>query len=202
MVPQHREVGIDHLVGGRQIHPDLEQLEGVGRRFVEQGEHLGVLDPTACGHPLDVATPVAGRRAERVGVVDEPLAHERDRLEPPVGVLREAGDVRTVVHPPAVDGFEVVPDRAAVQRRGRPEATVGGRVRVEVVDAEQERVDRRPLEAEGDGLDHRGSHAVIILAGASFQASPRVAATSSSWTNQLAIAAGRMTRPIARNPHW
>ena len=29
-VPEHREVRVDHLVGGRQVQPDLEQLERVG----------------------------------------------------------------------------------------------------------------------------------------------------------------------------
>ena len=32
LVPEHREVGLDHLVGGRQVQPDLEQLARVRAR--------------------------------------------------------------------------------------------------------------------------------------------------------------------------
>ena len=45
--PVHREVGVDHLVGGRQVEPDLEQLEGVRARCGSSGKHLGVLTTPA-----------------------------------------------------------------------------------------------------------------------------------------------------------
>ena len=45
----------------------------------------------------------AGRGAERVGVVDDAAPHVGDGLEPAVRVLREAGHLGAVVHPPAVD---------------------------------------------------------------------------------------------------
>ncbi len=44
---------------------------------------------------------------ERVGVVDQTLAHVGDGLEAAMGMLREAGDLESVVHPPAVDTGEV-----------------------------------------------------------------------------------------------
>ena len=40
VAPQHREVRVDHLVGGGQVQPDLEQLERVRPVAVEQREHL------------------------------------------------------------------------------------------------------------------------------------------------------------------
>ena len=78
------------LSRGRQVDPDLEQLGGVRAVTVEEREHLGVLDAAAGGHPLHVAAAVAGGGAERVGVVDEALADERDRLEAAVRVDGEA----------------------------------------------------------------------------------------------------------------
>ena len=38
--PEHGEVGRRHLVGCRQVEPDLEQLQRVGRRGIEQRKHL------------------------------------------------------------------------------------------------------------------------------------------------------------------
>ena len=46
-VPEHREVRVDELVVGRQVQPDLEELERVRRLAVEQREHLGVHDARA-----------------------------------------------------------------------------------------------------------------------------------------------------------
>ena len=129
---------------------------GLGAVAVEQREHLAVHDALAGGEPLHVAAAEAGGGAERVGVVDEALAHERDGLEAAVRVLGEAGHDAAVVHAPAVDAGEVLPDVAGRRAtRPGPRCSLAVGVAVEVVDAEQERVDRRPLEAERDGLEHR-----------------------------------------------
>ena len=162
LIPQHREVGLDHLVGGRQVDPDLEQLGRVRAVAVEEREHLGVLDALAGGHPLHVAAAVAGGGTHRVGVVDEALTDERDRLEATVRVDGEAGHGAAVVHAPAVDAFEVVADRPAVERCDRAEVGVAGGVVVEMVDAEQERVDGRPLEPQRDGLDDGRTHSTSL----------------------------------------
>ena len=113
VVPQHREVRFDHLVDSRQVHPDLEQLDGV--RFVtrHEREHLGVHDAASRGHPLHVTSSVPGGGSERVGVVDQTAADEGDRLEPAMRVLRKARHLGAVVHPPSVDAFEVLTQRAA-----------------------------------------------------------------------------------------
>ena len=74
LVPQHREVRLDHLVGGRQIEPDLEQLHAVRPVLVEQREHLAVHDALPGGEPLHVTAAESGGRAQRVGVIDEPAA--------------------------------------------------------------------------------------------------------------------------------
>ena len=109
--------------------------------------------PLPGGEPLHVAAAEARGRAERVGVVDEALAHEGDGLEAAMRVLREAGHGAAVVHPPAVGAREVHADVARRERRRRAHVLVGLGVQVEVVDAEQERIDGGPLEAERDGLN-------------------------------------------------
>ncbi len=81
VVPEHREVRVGHLVDGREVQPDLEQLERVRPLAVEEREHLGVHDALARGEPLHVAAPEAGRGAERIGVVDDAAAHVGDGLE-------------------------------------------------------------------------------------------------------------------------
>ena len=80
--------------------------------------HLLVNDPAPGGHPLDVAAAVACRGTERVGVVDESAAHERDRLESTVRVGRKAGNRAAVVHPPTVLRLEVVAERTAGELTG------------------------------------------------------------------------------------
>jgi hypothetical protein len=59
-------------------------------------------------------------------------------------VLRETGDLLAVVHAPAVFAVEVHAQLATAERRGGSELGIAGRVGVEVVHAEQKRVERRP----------------------------------------------------------
>ena len=157
-VPEHREVGLDHLVGGREVEPDLEQLARVGPVLVEEREHLAVDDAPPGGEPLHVAPAEASGGTEGVGVVDVALPGEGHRLEAPVGVLGEPRDRAAVVHAPAVGAREVHADVAGLQRGCRAHVLVGRGVVVEVVDAEEERVGGGPLEAEGDGLQHWVGH--------------------------------------------
>ena len=85
--------GLDHLVGGRQVEPDLEQLERVGPVAVEQREHLGVDDAAARGEPLHVAATEARGGAERIGVVDEPGARTVTVSKPRCGCCGKPGTV-------------------------------------------------------------------------------------------------------------
>ena len=143
-----------------QIWKSSSGIVGV---VVEQREHLGVDDAAAGGEPLRVAAPEASRRAERVGVVDDPAAHVGHGLEPAVRVLREAGHDLAVVHAVAVPAGEVGAELTVVEPGRRTEALVAGRVGVEVVDAEEERVDRRPRRASraarSGGRDRSWIHA-------------------------------------------
>ena len=58
--------------------------------------------PLAGGQPLHVAAAEARGRAERIGVVDQALAHDGHGLEAAVRMRREAGHRLAVVHAPAV----------------------------------------------------------------------------------------------------
>ena len=121
------------------------------------------MDDAATGRePLGVAAAEAGCRTERVGVVDEATAHVRDRLEAAMGMAREPGHAPAVVHPPPVDAGEVLPELAPGEARPWSALAVAARVGVVVVDAEQERVDRRPLEPERDRLDHGVGHVPTV----------------------------------------
>ena len=151
-VPEHREVRIDALVGRGQVEPDLEQLDRVRVVAVEQREHLGVDDSVAGSQPLHVAPAEPRRRAERVGVVDQAAPHERDRLEPTMRVLRKAGNRFTVIHAPTVAAREVLAEIPTLEAGVGAEAGVPLRIGVVVMDAEEERVERGPLEAERNGL--------------------------------------------------
>jgi len=163
--PQHREVGLGELVDGGQVQPDLEQLQRVGAVVLEQREHLGVDDAGPGGEPLRVAPPVAGRGAERVGVVDEPGPDVGDRLEAPVRVPGEPGHGRAVVHAPAVGAAEVVAEGAAGEGRVGAELRVPARVGVTVVHDEEERVERLPRRRQGEGLQHPVGRAGTLPAG-------------------------------------
>ena len=88
-------------------------------------------------------------------MIDESLAHERHCLETAMGMLREPGDGAPVVHPPALGALEVHAEIARRERRGRAHVLVRLGVQVEMVHAEEERVDRRPLEPEWYDLQDR-----------------------------------------------
>jgi hypothetical protein len=95
-------------------------------------------------------------------VVDQPAADVGDGLEAAVRVTGEARHLLPVVHPPAVDPGEVLPDLTAVERRDGTLDLVALAVVVDMVHAEQERVDRRPLEAERERLHDGLRHAVRL----------------------------------------
>src|SRR6185312_9332284 len=104
----------------------------------------------------------ARRRAERVGMVDQPTPHERHRLEAAVRVLREAGNGGAVVHAPTGYAGEVGADLAAREGCVRTQRFVPGGVVVDVMHAEEERVDRRPLEPEGRNFEYRIVHGAKV----------------------------------------
>ena len=148
VVPQHREVGLDHLVLRGQVQPDLEQLQRVGTFAVEQREHLGVDDALAGGEPLGVSLAEPGRGAQGIRVIDEASTDHGDRLESAVRVLREsrAPFVRgTCASHPGLRSPGRCRGRRATRRAP---ALVARRIGVVVVDAEQERVGRLPGKAE------------------------------------------------------
>ena len=82
--------GSTRLSAAGRLSQIWNSSSGFGLLVVEQREHLAVDDAVAGGEPLHVTVAEARRCAERIRVVDEALAHERDRLEAAVRVLREA----------------------------------------------------------------------------------------------------------------
>jgi len=77
-----------------QVQPDLEELERIWLLGLDQGEHLALDDALAGGQPLGVALADASGPAQRVRVIDEPAANQRDRLEAAVRVLGKAREIR------------------------------------------------------------------------------------------------------------
>ena len=106
-------------------------------------------DAVAGRQPLHVAAAVARGRAERVGVIDETLAHDRHGLEAAMRMLRESGHHVAVVHAEAVLHGEVHADFTTRERHGRSELVVALRIVVVVMRTEEEGVERLPQEPEG-----------------------------------------------------
>src|SRR5690606_1703032 len=108
--------------------------------------------------PLHVAGTKARGGAERVGVVGEAAAHDRDRLETAMRMAREARHDLPVVHPPAVAALEVLAEMTPLERCRRAEALVAGRGEIVVIGAEQKRVDARPRKPEASGTQDHVAH--------------------------------------------
>ena len=79
-----------------------------------------------------------------------------------MGMLREPGDGAPVVHPPALGALEVHAEIARRERRGRAHVLVRLGVQVEMVHAEEKRVDGRPLKTERHRLQDRIMHAASL----------------------------------------
>ena len=82
--------GCHHLLGRRQIGPELESPHGAGGA---QLRHLLVDDPAAGGHPLYVAGPDTPMVAHAVAMLYQPFQHIGDGLDAPVGMPRESGQI-------------------------------------------------------------------------------------------------------------
>ena len=62
--PEHLEMRLGHLVAGRQVEPDLEQLKAVFPIALQQWKHFGVHDAAPGSQPLHVAATEARCRAQ------------------------------------------------------------------------------------------------------------------------------------------
>jgi hypothetical protein len=151
--PEHREIRLHHLAARRQVQPDLEQLQRVGSVLAQQRKHLRMHHAAAGSEPLHIAATEPGLRAERIGMVDQPLADDGHGLEAPVRVLGKARHRGAVVQAPAVLAAEVLPDVPPGQRGGRAHLRIALRVGIVVVGAEQEGVGGFPRKTQGLDAD-------------------------------------------------
>ena len=98
--------------------------------------------------PLNITTCVSAAKArrgpERIGMVDQTLAHDGDGLEAAMRVRREARNLLPVVQRPAVLAFKILPQIATCQRCIGPQVRVAARVGIVVVNAKQKGVYRWP----------------------------------------------------------
>jgi hypothetical protein len=78
-------------------------------------------------------------------------------------MLREPRHDVAVVHPPAVRTGEILPDVVPLERGVGAEPRVPLRVVVDMVHAEQERIERLPLVTEGHDAKHGIGHASSIV---------------------------------------
>ena len=117
------------------------------------------------GEPLDITLSEASSGSERVRMIDEPGPDVGDGLESAVRMLGEAGHHRPVIHPPTVAEREIHTQLTTFEGRSRAQTIIARRIDVEVMGAEEERIDGRPVQAEFDGLQHRVvRHGVPCLA--------------------------------------
>ncbi len=100
--------GVHHLVARRQIDPELESPE---RPLLPFG-HLLVDDAASGRHPLDFAGADDSLIAHAVPMLDLPRDHVGYRLDPPVGMPGEPGDVI-----PWLVGMKIVQHQKRVEKR-------------------------------------------------------------------------------------
>src|SRR5262249_57047714 len=95
-----------HLVARGQVQPELQAGDALGPHL----GHLLVEDAAARRHPLDVAGANRALVPERVTVLDLALAHDRDRLDASVRVIRKA---RLVIG--RLDRLEVIEEQERIE---------------------------------------------------------------------------------------
>ena len=158
LVPEHGEVRRHHLGARRQVQPDLEQLQRIGRIAAQQRKHLRVLYALAGGEPLHIAATKARGSAQRVAVIDQSLAHQRHGLEATVRMAGKARHASAVVHGKAVLAAEVAAHLAAFEFHGlHAQPAITGRIGVVMVGAEQKRIHGGPQRAQRLALEN-GRH--------------------------------------------
>jgi hypothetical protein len=97
-------------------------------------------------------------------MIDEPIPHKSNRLKSPVRMYREARDPVAVVHAPSFSDGEIaayIP--ATQQRRVRTHIFVAGRIKIIVVNTENKRICRVPVESKRfDGMENTVCHPEIF----------------------------------------
>src|SRR5262249_45756921 len=148
----------DELVGARKIQPDLEELEAFRRLAIEKRKHFRMNNAFPCREPLHVAGSEACGCAERIRMIDVSVAHDRDRFESTMRMLRKSRNGAAVIHPPAVLAFKVLSDVSSGERRGGPEPLLAFRIHIVVVHAEEEWVGCFPRDTESLDVDNGITH--------------------------------------------
>ena len=154
LVPQHGEVRVGHFAAGRQVQPNLKQLARVGFVWVAQRKHLAMHDAFAGGQPLHITRAETRCRTQRIRMVNMPLSHDSDRLKTSVRVRRKAGNGLAVVHAPAVFVAEIAAHLPTRQRCCRSHVLIADRVVIDVMHAEQKRVNGLPGEGQSRELEY------------------------------------------------
>ncbi len=154
LVPVHRKVRRGHFIFRGQVEPDLKQFGRVVRVFLNEWKHFGMHDTPTRRHPLHITLAEPGGRAQRITVIDESLARDRDGLKSTVRMLGKTGDTIAVVHTPAVFARKIIADLTPAERRARGHVFVPGRIRVIVMDAKQKRVQGLPLKTKRSDFEY------------------------------------------------
>src|ERR1700677_4445396 len=116
---------------------------------MNEGKHFGMGNALTRRKPLNVAVAKAGGGAERIRMVNQPLANPGDRLETPVRVLGKARYHFTVIHAPTVFTPEIIAQISTLKRGIRPHGFIALRIGIVMVDTEQKRVRRLPRKPQG-----------------------------------------------------
>ena len=102
------------LLSGREVYPELKPGEEPSILL----RHLAVDEASTRGHPLGAAPPNQARVPAAVPVLHGAFEHDGDRLEPAVGMVGKALDVRRgIIGVKAVEEDE----RIEVAQRGLPD---------------------------------------------------------------------------------
>ena len=129
VAPQHREVRLGDLVGGREVEPDLEQLHRVRARALDAA---GTSRRARCRGPRSATARRRGRSARSRRANRSDRCSPRRTIvtvsKPRCGCCGNPGTIVAVVHAPAVLAREVLADLAAGERRGRSHALVARRI--------------------------------------------------------------------------
>ena len=95
-------------------------------------------------------------------MIDVSAAHDCNRLEAAMRMLRKSGHDVAVVHAPAVAAFEILPDVVPRERRSRPEPLIPFGVIVDVMNAKKKRVVGLPARLKGRDVYNRIVHSLRV----------------------------------------
>ena len=119
----------------------MKELQGIPLILVQEWKHFTVLHTTTRGHPLHIAKTKSPRRAQRIGMIHDPIGNYGHGFKPVMRMSGKTRNISSMIHPPPLRvRRKILSERPTLQRSCRTKMFVAKRVIVLMMYTKKKRI--------------------------------------------------------------